>query len=291
MRASRLTFLGTGSSAGTPVLRCLIQKEINCRVCEEATKNPSSVFARGPPCLLIEKEGGVLLIDCGQGFKPSAARLFPKLEVSKIDGVILTHDHLDAIIGLDHLREVQVASCPPGTWDITTRMPIYSTQRTLDTCKRVFPYLFEGQFKTLTGKLETRAITPGVPFIPEGVDLEIKPFEVEHGVGYMSLGFLFGTKERCAYISDVSRIPESVIEMLKESNISLLVIDSIAESPRPSHFSISQAVETVKLLKPKKTYLVGMSCSIDHYETNTYLESLNLSIELAYDGLSIETLL
>eukprot|EP01064_Diplonema_japonicum_P028028 TRINITY_DN4223_c1_g1_i1.p1 TRINITY_DN4223_c1_g1~~TRINITY_DN4223_c1_g1_i1.p1 ORF type:complete len:322 (+),score=62.14 TRINITY_DN4223_c1_g1_i1:50-967(+) len=297
--ASRITFMGTGSSTGTPMLRCVMQEGIDCKVCNAAAADPMSVHRRGPPCLLLEVDEGKgrMLIDCGPGFKESAMRFFPKLKVDKLDAVVLTHDHNDALLSLDCLREVQSASCPPGTWTIDTHLPLYGNQKALDTAKIMFPYLFSSEeFKTLAGKLEANLVKHNVPFTPPNfASVPITPLDVEHGKGYISLGFLFGSSEVVAYISDVSCVPNETMEILEAAGVSTLIVDAIAEFERPSHYSVSQALDLIRRLRPSKNaFLVGMSCNIEHHSMNEKLRALTdlpCDVQLAYDGLSLDVML
>ena len=294
---ARLVFFGTGSSVGSPVLRCIMQREERrCPVCEKAHAEPDSVFARTPPSLFVQRLDAQaqanLLIDCGPGFKKSALKFFPALGVRKLDAVLLTHDHYDAVSCLNELREVQVAANPPGVWKVDTVLPVYGNEKALQTSQQMFPYLFSSkEFPSLTGKLEPKLLAHGTPFQPPGFEgLPITPLDIEHGEGYMCLGFLFGNETKIAYISDASRIPDDAMRILKESGVSILIIDAISLDARPSHFSLDQALAAAAEIAPtEKVYLVGMGCSMHHHETNELLaaKKLAVSTELAYDGLSL----
>eukprot|EP00659_Diplonema_papillatum_P004445 gene4445-6887_t len=242
--------MGSGSSAGCPVIRCIVQDDIHCQVCEAAAADPQSVYHRGPPMLLVEvaDKGGptgfagdktVVLIDCGPGFKSNAVRFLPKLNVHHLDAVALTHDHYDAVSSLNDLREIQAASCPPGVWQVEQTLPVYANGRAKDTVTAMFPYLFTGtNHATLVGKLSLEPALPGVPIVVKGSHpFELVPFEVEHGTGYACLGYLFGTESTVAYISDISRMPEDTLAVLQKTGVDILILDAIAHQARPSHFS------------------------------------------------------
>ena len=295
-----LIFFGTGSSASTPIIRCIMQRDLqHCTVCEAAAADPFCVDARTPPSLLLKHDdtNEAFLIDCGPGFKKNAVRFFPEHNVKAISSVLLTHDHYDALSSLNDLREAQLAALPPDVWTVTARLPVYANPRALETAQRMFPFLFSDEsFKTATGKLNQIELTHGTPFVPEGFEgLEVMPLDVEHGEGYMSLAFVFGVQTVVAYVSDVSVIPEKTMKALKDARPHILIIDAIADFARPSHFSVSQALEAIRDIAPRQqAYLVGMGCQLQHTVLNTRLaetKDLPCPVEAAYDGLSLEVVL
>lgn len=119
-----LIFVGSGSSSGTPNIRCAMDGAENCLACRFALADPDSKNNRGNPSILIKVPrrdlGGysgdaarnhqTILVDVGKTFKRGALKWFPKFGITAVDAVILTHEHADAILGLDDLREVQVLS-------------------------------------------------------------------------------------------------------------------------------------------------------------------------------------
>jgi phosphoribosyl 1,2-cyclic phosphate phosphodiesterase len=136
-------------------------------------------------------------------------------------------------------------------------------------------------------------MVPMEEFIVHG--LPIFPFPVMHGEDMHSMGFLIG-KERATlcYISDISRmLPSSLASIMDRKSIDLLVVDALAIDYRhPTHFSLEQAIDLARTIKPKKTLLVGMGSGIEHDEVNQRLRELfvqeNIDIELAYDGLNFD---
>ena len=122
---------------------------------------------------------------------------------------------------------------------------------------------------------------------------ELRVGEVWHGENYTCLGFGFGRKDkRLVYISDVSEIPETTMNHLARGGagtIAVLVLDAMTyDNTRPTHQSVKDALSIVRALKPRRTYLVGMSCRLDHATTNDAISKepdLPCPVELAYDGL------
>lgn len=135
-------------------------------------------------------------------------------------------------------------------------------------------------------------ITPTVKF--RACDLNFLPFAVMHGEDLKSMGFLFGNNEKICYISDISRmLPESLQLIKKNGPIHILIVDALLpHSNHPTHYSLDQAVELCREIKPKSAYFIGMSSSIDHDEGNESLKELSrregINMRLAHDGLAID---
>lgn len=124
--------------------------------------------------------------------------------------------------------------------------------------------------------------------------LEVEAFAVEHGPRYLSLGFSFGPSDaKFVYISDVSRVPEYAMELLQAyDQVATLVVDCLDPGDSgftyPTHFSLPQALELVRALRPQKTFLIGMTHAFEHFAGNERLGKLldeeGLDVQLAYDG-------
>jgi phosphoribosyl 1,2-cyclic phosphodiesterase len=138
-------------------------------------------------------------------------------------------------------------------------------------------------------------ISPFIAFEPvEG--FRMLPLPVMHGEDLICMGYIFGGRERVCYLSDVSRVLPETLKILEDSRIDLLIVDSLHyEIKNPVHFSVFDAIELCRQLKPKRTFLIGMAATIDHDEMNEALYALKrsegLDIQLAYDGLSIQVAL
>eukprot|EP01120_Amphizonella_sp_Union-15-10_P003855 TRINITY_DN142_c0_g1_i1.p1 TRINITY_DN142_c0_g1~~TRINITY_DN142_c0_g1_i1.p1 ORF type:complete len:288 (+),score=27.85 TRINITY_DN142_c0_g1_i1:254-1117(+) len=283
MSSKNIIFIGTGSSTGIPVAWCLLQKERGCEICLDALR-PNSKNKRRNPSILIQYNDANILIDCGKTFRDGMINALIQHKIYHINAVIITHGHADAILGLDDLRE----------WTVDRSIPVYVRDQDFTTIRNVFPYLVNVKNATGSGfvsKLDFHTIFPEKEFVIEG--LKITPFVVEHGLNSTSLGFFFGS---VVYISDVSLVTPEVYDFLKlnfpNQNISLLIIDALRTvEPNLGHLSLPQALDVIRALKPKKSYLVGMCHDFDHDQSNLQLQELlkteNIDVSLSYDGLKI----
>ncbi|CAK9327620.1 unnamed protein product [Citrullus colocynthis] len=301
---SALIFLGTGCSSAVPNAMCLIQpSDPPCRICSQALsippeKNPNY---RCNTSLLIDycqADGShhYILIDVGKTFREQVLRWFTHHRIPRVDSIILTHEHADAILGLDDIRAVQPFS-PVNDIDPT---PIYLSQHSMESISVKFPYLVqkklkEGQEVRRVAQLDWQIIEDHYekPFVASG--LRFTPLPVMHGEDYICLGFLFGEKYRVAYISDVSRIPastEHVISINGAGQLDLLILDTLYKNgSHNTHFCFPQTLDAVKRLNPKRAMLIGMTHEFDHYKDNDFLldwsKREGIPVQLAHDGLRI----
>eukprot|EP00030_Apusomonadida_sp_AF-17_P000544 a174980_79.p1 GENE.a174980_79~~a174980_79.p1 ORF type:complete len:337 (+),score=90.80 a174980_79:53-1012(+) len=293
--ASFVMLLGAGPSSAVPLLYCLFP-ESSCEVCKSAVAGPpeQSRNYRTNPSLLIRWDSDgkgtlkTVLIDCGKTFREQAVRWFPKLGVRTIDTLILTHEHMDALGGLDDIRSMQGKDPPP--------VRICCDAKTYATCRRVFPYLTgdieikEGVVRHVAA-LQFEVIGTTDPFNAAG--LAVQPLEVMHGEDYVALGFEFGASDRVVYISDVSRVPDATMaRLLAGQQIALLYVDCLfKERTHATHFNYSAALEFIRALRPKSAVLMGLTHDFDYEATSEELRglvatgSLPCPVEMAYDGI------
>jgi phosphoribosyl 1,2-cyclic phosphodiesterase len=221
-----------------------------------------------------------VLIDPGKFFYHSAIEWFPKFGIRALDAIVLTHAHYDAAGGLDDLRD--------WTNNAQQTIPMYVRDEDMQILSKIFYYLVDRSKVTSGGtvaKLQFSQIT-SEPFRAAG--LEMTPLPVWHGRPYTAQGYKFG--EVC-YLPDVSEIPDETARLVE--GCGLLVIDALRpERTHGSHFTVGQAADVARQLKPRRTLLVGMCHDVDHETTSKWLASLRrsegLCIELAHDGLSTE---
>eukprot|EP00752_Nemacystus_decipiens_P001730 g1673.t1 len=233
-------------------------------------------------------------IDTGKTWREGVIRWFPRHGVPGIDGIILTHDHADAMLGLDDVRSLQAPS------KHRTSTPVFVSEQTDRSVRRVFPYLVgreddNGKGGRYVAALKFNAFQDFEPFQVGG--LEVTPFPVLHGEDYVSHGFLFGPEgKRVCYISDVSRVPPESMEFLqKQGPLQLLVCDALTRSQtHPTHFSVEDSVILAAQLKSRRTLLVGLGSDIEYHATNALLASREEEspdmphVRLAYDGLAVD---
>ncbi|GMP73692.1 hypothetical protein CsSME_00031377 [Camellia sinensis var. sinensis] len=277
---SALIFLGTGCSSAVPNAVCLIQpSDPPCQVCFQSFSLPPD---RNPN--YSDGEHSYILIDVGKTFREQVLRWFTFHKIPRVDSIVLTHEHADAVLGLDDIRLVQPFS---PTNDIAPT-PIYLSQEAMDSVGVKFPYLIpkklkEGQELRRVAQLDWKIIENDCqkPFVASG--LELVPLPVMHGEDYISLGFLFGEKCKVAYISDVSRIlptTEHYISKNSDQQLDLLILDTLYKT-----------LDAVKKLCPKRALLIGMTHEFDYHVDNEFLREWSkregIPVQLARDGLRI----
>ena len=246
----RITFLGTGTSRGIPVIGC------DCAVCQ--SPNPKNKRLRSS--ILIESRETAVVIDTSVDFRTQMLRA----RVSHLDAVVITHSHVDHILGLDDVY-------PFNIWSRKS-MPVYASPATLRELRITFRYLFQGKRYPGIPSLELLPIEGNF----QVGDLEFEPIEVLHGKMPV-LGFRLGN---FAYITDVSEIPDKSLARLK--GVTHLALGGLRYKSHFSHFSLDQAAEMATRLGAQETYLVHMCHDVEHAAGNLHLPA---GIQLAYDGL------
>ncbi len=250
----RLTFLGTGTSQGVPVIAC------TCEVC--VSQDPRDNRLRCS--VLVEWDDHSFIIDTGPDFRQQMLRL----GIKKLDGVLFTHEHKDHVAGLDDIRAFN--------YFMKKELPVYATPQVQEALKREFPYIFDEN------------PYPGVPQISlHNLSLEpfqlfnytVVPVQAQHYL-IPVLGFRFGS---LAYLTDANQISES--EKTKLLNLDVLIINALRHQKHVSHFNLEEALALVEELQPKQTYLTHLSHQIglhEHLDKN-----LPQHVCPAYDGLTI----
>lgn len=248
----RITFLGTGTSQGVPVIAC------DCQVCASADPRDKRLRV----AVLVETEGKVIVIDTGPDFRTQMLRA----GVKHLDAVLLTHEHKDHVAGLDDVRAFNFKQ--------QQAMDVYAHKRVHETLLREFYYAF-GERKY-----------PGVPLINLH-EIENKPFTVS-GIGIIPIevmhyllpvfGFRIGD---FTYITDAKTISEKEKEKIKGSKI--LVVNALQKEAHISHFTLDEAIRFAAEINAERTYFTHMSHRLGKYEDVAGV--LPPGVELAYDGL------
>ena len=251
----KITFLGTGTSQGIPVINC------SHPVCLSTDKRDKRLRVS----ILIEWDDYTYVIDCGPDFRYQMLRA----NVRQIDGILFTHEHADHVAGLDDIR--------PYCFQMG-KVPIYAQQRVLDNLTERFAYIFETENKY-----------PGAPSVKKNKvdeevfqlhDFEVQPIKVMHGK-LPILGYRF---KDFAYLTDVKTISSK--EKGKLKNLKVLVISALRMEPHKTHLTLDDALEIIKELNPEKAYLTHISHKLGfHAEVE---KALPRNIFLAYDELEIK---
>ena len=305
---SDLIFIGTGSSSGNPHLRCVMDPESACVVCKDALANSAtSKNRRGNPSILVRYRGDagveegadgetVVLIDVGKTFKQGAIRWFSKYAVGRVDGILITHEHADAMLGLDDVREMQRFTKDWRTDGGAPATPVFLSRSTYTHVAAVFPYLISkpdeaaGQVKRLVSQLDFQQVEPLESFAVRNLPFQALP--IQHGADCICLGFAFGERERVVYLSDFSSIPPETMAEIASRPIHLLILDALApDRDATTHIGMPTAIAIARQLQPTRTLLVGMGHGFgDHDATNRQLRQElgdQLDVQLAFDGLRL----
>jgi phosphoribosyl 1,2-cyclic phosphodiesterase len=246
---------------------------------------PGSRNRRRNTSLLIQRQLGGgrtsnVVIDAGKFFYDSALEWFPKFDVRSIDALVITHAHADAVGGFDSLRD--------WTNNAQESLPIFLRETDLKSVESLFYYLVDRDKQTGGGgvaKLDFRTID-SQPFDADG--LTLTPLPVMHGERYEIFGYRFGD---VSYVSDASAISDETAALIEGTE--LLVLDALRPArTHGTHFTVEQAVDQIRRLRPKRALLTDATHDIDHHKVNAELAKLKdaegLDIQYAFDGMDIE---
>lgn len=249
-----VTFLGTGTSQGIPNIGC------SCQVCTSLDFRDKRLRTS----IHIALEDKSFIIDSGPDFRQQVLRE----RIKKLDALIFTHEHKDHTAGLDDVRSFNFIQ--------KKNMPVYGTQKVLNQLRKEYEYAF------------SEIKYPGVPLIDlieiknekfsiEGIDFE--PIQVKHFklpvFGYRINNF--------TYITDANFIEKEEIDKIRGSEV--VVLNALQKTEHISHYTLSQAIEILKEINPKKAYLIHLSHRMGlHKEVESELPDF---IRIAYDGLKI----
>ena len=250
-----ITFLGTGTSQGVPVIGC------TCPVC--TSSDPRDQRLR--TSLHLALEGRSYVIDIGPDFRQQMLRT----NIDHLDGILLTHEHNDHVSGLDDVR--------PYNFRQGVDMPIYGTSHVLKELQVRFAYAFEAEPYPGSPRLALQPIDSERPFSLNGID--VQPIPVWHG-RLPVLGFRIGD---FTYITDAKTIPESSRALIRGSRV--LVLNALRQKPHYSHFHLAEALEVAADLGAEHTYLTHASHLLGSYRE--IAQTLPAGVSLAYDGLQV----
>ena len=253
----RVTFLGTGTSQGIPVIAC------QCVVCQSTDTRDKRLRTS----IMIQLDDNTnIVVDTGPDFRYQMLRE----DVRRLDAVLVTHAHKDHTAGMDDVRAFN--------YQQQQSIPIYGTALTHESLKREFYYAFGEQKYPGVPRLELRPIVAGETF-RVGTQSFI-PIEVMH-YKMPVMGFRIGN---FAYITDAKTVSEESRSLLK--GVDILVVNALQEEPHISHFTKDEAIAFAEEIKAKTTYLTHIS---HRFGKHAKIEkTLPDSIQVAYDRLVID---
>lgn len=261
-----LVFLGTGTSAGVPMIGC------DCDVC----RSPDPRDNRTRPSVLIryQDERGAtrkLLIDTSPELRQQAIRA----GLSTLDGVLFTHGHADHVFGLDDLRRFNAVMEAP--------VDIYAEANVLAHFRTMFRYIFESHTNvnpTFVATLIPHTIEAGQPFTLFGA--KWTPIRLLHG-RLPVLGFRVDQSESSvAYCTDVSAIPPESYPLL--ADLDVLVIDALRYRHHPTHLTVDQALDIIERVAPRQAYFTHIAHDIRHADLEAKLPT---HVRIGFDGLVV----
>tara|TARA_B100001057_G_scaffold267197_1_gene267313 strand:+ start:174 stop:941 length:768 start_codon:yes stop_codon:yes gene_type:complete len=250
---NKFTILGCGSSLGSPWITNYSAK---------LRKNPKNIRTRC--CAHIQKGDLSILIDTS----PDIKHQFLTNNIKSLDAIIYTHEHADQTTGIFEMR--------PFYWINDKKIPVYGSDRTIKNLKSKYTFCFFPRhgYQPI---MKANVIKNRFKIIKKKNELNIESFDVSHGL-IKATGYLF---HKIAYISDCNGISKKVSKKLM--NLDFLIIDCLRKKKHPSHFNYDDAMNFIKLVKPKKTILTNLHIDLDYFELK---KKLSKNIIPAYDGLS-----
>jgi len=252
----KITFLGTGTSQGIPLISC------PCPVCTSPNKKDNRLRSS----ILIEANGTNIVIDSGPDFRYQMLRA----KVNKLDAIVFTHGHKDHIAGLDDIRAYNHFEQKP--------IPIYATEETQDALRREYSYIFNNITYPGIPQIEMHTINATDSFSINGVN--ITPIRVLH-YKMEVLGFRVGD---FSYITDANYIaPE---ELAKVNGSKALVLNALRHEKHVSHYTLLEAIEVAKSVQVNDTYFTHISHQLGLHDVVD--SDLPEGIHLSYDGLVLE---
>ena len=251
----RVTFLGSGTSTGVPVIGC------HCAVCT----SPDPRNQRLRQSVAIEANGKHFLIDT----TPDLRLQLLQHPIPRLDFLLYTHSHSDHLMGLDDIR--------PFNFRQRETIHAFASRATAKAIRRAFSYIWDDS-QIGGGKPQLEVHEVEAPFTHDGID--IVPIPVTHG-DWTILGFRIGP---FAYITDTNGIPPSSRTLLE--GVDTLALDGLRPAPRhPTHFTIGQAVTCAQEIGARMTWLIHLTHEVEH---DTVEATLPPNVRLAYDGLVLD---
>jgi len=250
---NKFTILGCGSSLGAPWIN-----NYNGLL----KRNSKNIRTRC--CAHIQKGNLSVLIDTS----PDIKYQFLKNKIKSLDAIIYTHEHADQTSGIFEMR--------PFFWKNKKKIPIYGSLRTIKELKEKYTFCFSPRhgYRPI---MKAHSIKNKFSIVKKNNILSIEEFDVTHGM-IKATGYIF---DKIAYLSDCNKISNKSLKKL--TNLNYLVIDCLRKDKHPSHFNYDDAIDLIKLIKPKKSILTNLHVDLDYFKLK---KKLPKNIIPAFDGLS-----
>ena len=258
----KLTILGSGTSQGVPVIGC------RCEVCTSTDSRDKRLRTSA----MIETDGGArFVIDAGPDFRCQMLRA----GVSRLDAILLTHEHKDHTGGIDDVRAFNFVDYPP----VIHPVDIYAAPAAARVVRKDYDYAFEEEKYRGAPDIRLHEIDVARPLEIAGE--RIVPVSGHHSPRFEVTGYRIG---RLAYLTDFKSIDEG--EVAKLAGVEVLVVNALRAAPHDSHFNVAEALELIRRVGPREAYLTHMSHEMGlHAETEAALPE---GVHPAWDGLQVE---
>ncbi|MGC3989444.1 MAG: MBL fold metallo-hydrolase [Chthoniobacteraceae bacterium] len=252
-----ITFLGTGTSMGVPIIGC------ECAICHSPDprdkRTRTSIYVQSPECAWA--------IDTGPDFRLQALRE----HITRMDAVVYTHSHTDHVMGLDDLRP----------YCFEHDLPLYASPETMADLQRIYQFAFSGLYK-FPGYVRPEPHIIDGPFTLGGTKLT--PIPVKHGRAQVN-GYLLerNGEKLLAYLTDCKQVLGEGEALIAGAKV--LIVDALRRLEHPTHMNVKEALALVDRVQPGQTYFTHICHELGHEDTQ---KTLPAGVLMAYDGLKIE---
>ena len=254
----RITFLGTGTSSGIPIIGC------DCAVC--ASTDPRNKRRR--TSLYVEAGGQHILVDTPPDFREQALAY----RLPRVDAVLFTHAHADHILGFDDIRRYNTMQ--------NAVIPAYGSPTTMQDVRRIFDYIGQEDVPGFyRPRIDFRDIAGPFAIGP----VRVEALEVEHGPKPAS-GFRFACEGRTlAYVPDCHAMPTAVEDAVR--GVDVMILDALRHRPHKTHLTVRDSVALLQRIGARRSFIVHMCHDLEHDETR---RALPPGLDVSYDGLVLE---